>query len=327
MCNETYDPKPYNDSISPEHQLSYSLAQLDRLLRPKSLEAFDALGGHEDLNNGLRTNRLVGSPLDWKDLNGTVPSDQAIGAGLSQSPGTTGSSAGPSIASQIAKMPEKAFQDRRRIHNKNRLPKRKIRHIPEPVWGFEVSTLPVAAVTSLVISLVLEVYQLVHAEKGEVLVDLVNIMVAGLITSVFSGPIARVLVDLIAHVVSTRDYLLYRQLKDQLKGSPATRPISKLFMNSKGIVTLLAIVQMMTPAFASDGAVDQTINRDKMWPSNERPSTLITCLILILFNICTRIWSRQFKNSVLASFLLCLSTLAMCYGLHDIIASKTLLLW
>lgn len=133
--------------------------------------------------------------------------------------------------------------------------------------------------------------------------------------------------DHIAFVVSATFFWQYSKWIARLEGSPITRFQSKSSVNPKGIVTLLGFLQMIAPAFASDGAVNLIISSDTTWPSSEKPSTLVACIILIIINVCTRVWPSQFKNSVMAWFLLCFSTLAMWCVIPDIIASKTLLLW
>ena len=185
------EPESCNDSISRENPFSYSPGQLNKLLNPKGLGAFEASGGYEGLQNGLPTNCLLGLPL---------------------------------------------------------------LHMLIVDWQYDC-------------------------------------------------------------LMAIRE------------GFSVTRLISKSSGASKGIVKLLAFLQMIAPAFASNGAVDLTIHSGTAWPSSEKPSTLVACTILILVNICTRIWPKQFRNSVMAWLLLCFSTLAMWCVVPDIIASKTLLLW
>lgn len=235
----TCEPDSCNDSISQDNPFSYSPGQLDKLLNPKDLGAFYAMGGFECLRNGLSTNRLSGLP------------------------------------------------------------------------SMNMLMLPAVAI----ISLVPGVYMSVHAQKGRVSIDWVDVganVVEGLIVFNLSYLFVR---------------CEYDCLMAKLLGFPVTRFKSKLSGTSKGIVKLLAFSQMIAPAFASDAAVDLTMNSGTTWPSSEKPSTLVACTILILINICTRIWPNQFRNSVMAWFLLCFSTLAMWCVIPDIIASKTLLLW
>lgn len=239
----TSEPESCDHSISRPNPFSYSPGQLNKLLNPKSLAAFYALGGLEGLRNGLSTNRLSGLP------------------------------------------------------------------------SLYVLLMTGIAVISLAFGVCLSVY----AKRGKVSIDWADdgaIVAEGL------------MIGLIAFILSCRSVRWQEEwLIPKLKECSVMRFQSKSSGNCKGIVKLLALSQMIAPAFASDGAVDLMINSGTTWPSSEKPSTLVACSVLILINICTRIWPNQFRNSVMAWFLLSFSTLAMWCVVPDIIASKTLLLW
>lgn len=210
----------------------------------------------------------------------------------------------PRIALLGYNMPKEAFEDRRRIDNCNLLPERmclKENCVVEFTRSREYQEIIIYASLA---------YELIPVGSDD------KTTVNGYSTS--------------SHKLKPNESAdIGEDLLSQPKNRPKGYSITQLrsSVNSKGILRPLAFLQMMVPALASEGVVDLMMKRDTMWPSSEKPSTLVVCIILILVNICTRIWPRQFKNSVMAWFLLSFSTLAMWCVIPDIIASKTLLLW
>ena len=329
--------------------------QLGETHSPKSLEAYFQPGGLEGLEKVLETNCHSGLPLDETNLNGIIAVDWAVGTSLSQKFGMAEQIMVRRITSSASKMRVNPFSDRRRIDNVNRLPKKNAKSTAEFAWPtyHDEGLIPLlnVAAAAFVIFHAPRIYQLVHMEKGKAQVKWIEgvwTKIAALVTFIVGSPFLPEIVckniaaitrrftnyDLASNgpvasagtggfAVDGASASLMIQLKDRLKGSSIKQP--KSHIDFKGIVMLLAFMQMMAPVLASQGAVNLTMDGDIMWPSSERPVFSI-CVIVILFNVCTRIWSREFKKSGIAFALLVITTLAVWFSLPDIIASNVLLL-
>lgn len=139
----TPDPGTEADFQVDDNSFAYSQGQLNKLINPKNLAAFYALGGLAGLEKGLRTNRKVGLSVDETDLDGTVSFEEAKAAGkISLSPPATADSKAPltradtksSIQSRRGGAGEEAFFDRKRVFRDNRLPVKKGKSIFQLMW-------------------------------------------------------------------------------------------------------------------------------------------------------------------------------------------------
>ena len=178
------DPNTEADFEVDDNKFAFTPGQLGKLLNPKSLGAFHALGGLQGLEKGLRTNCQSGLSLDEKDLDGTVPFAQATVASLDNDPETTEPTAVRRTTTLASKISEDAFRDRKRIFKDNRLPEKKAKSIFELAWIAYNDKVLILLTAAAVISLALGIYQSVHPEEGEAPVEWVEgvaIMVAILI--------------------------------------------------------------------------------------------------------------------------------------------------
>lgn len=66
------DPGSENDFAVQNNKFAFSPGELNKLLNPKSLSAFSALGGLPGLETGLRTDVDAGLSLEETELEGTV---------------------------------------------------------------------------------------------------------------------------------------------------------------------------------------------------------------------------------------------------------------
>ncbi len=118
---------------------AFSPGQLNKLLNPKSMRAFYALGGIKGLEKGLRSDRIAGLSVDEGCLEGTVSFSDATcvtstldvkqdGTILKQLPHST------TCEGASATTSEESFSDRRRIFKDNRLPKRKSTSLSRLIW-------------------------------------------------------------------------------------------------------------------------------------------------------------------------------------------------
>jgi Ca2+-transporting ATPase len=144
---------------------AFSQGQLNKLINPKNLGAFYALGGLAGLERGLRTDRRAGLSIDETDLEGTVSLEDARAAAGHR----------PSLdevpPSSVARMDTKStrrstpravsegggFQDRKRVFQDNRLPVKKGKNILQLMWitynDKVLILLSIAAAVSLAVGL------------------------------------------------------------------------------------------------------------------------------------------------------------------------------
>ncbi|KAL1626429.1 plasma membrane calcium [Neofusicoccum ribis] len=132
------DPGAEADFDVDNNAFAFSSGQLNKLLNPKSLPAFVALGGLAGIERGLRSDRSAGLSIDETTLSGTVSFDEATKPSSKEweleRGGTPGAAAGTATATAgTAHQPHAdsgAFADRIRVFKKNVLPAKK----PTPLW-------------------------------------------------------------------------------------------------------------------------------------------------------------------------------------------------
>jgi len=137
------DPGHEEDFQHENNNFAFSQGQLNKLINPKSLAAFYALGGLAGLEKGLRTDRKSGLSIDETDLEGTVSYEEAKNAAKSSLSDPIGDSKTPIIrrdtksstqSPRRTAVGKEAFSDRKRIFNDNRLPEKKGKSIWELMW-------------------------------------------------------------------------------------------------------------------------------------------------------------------------------------------------
>lgn len=141
----TPDPGTEADFEVDPAPFAFSKGQLNKLINPKSLSAFYALGGLTGLEKGLRTDRRAGLNVDEIKLHGKISFDQAIAAARIAQPvlnsdhksstliSTDRESDDNNSISSISSHNE-AFCDRKRIYNDNRLPVKKGKSLLQLMW-------------------------------------------------------------------------------------------------------------------------------------------------------------------------------------------------
>lgn len=152
------DPGTEHDFQVENNKFAFSPGQLGKLLNPKSLGAFHALGGLTGLERGLRTDRKSGLSADeqhWDDAisfeDATTPKDLH----------TSGKSGGDLRHSDTppAASGKESFADRKRVYSDNRLPERKPKSIFELAWIAYNDKVLLLLTGAAVISLALGLYQ------------------------------------------------------------------------------------------------------------------------------------------------------------------------
>ena len=161
------DPGSEADFEVHDNRFAFSPGQLNKLLNPKSLAAFHALGGLSGLERGLRTDRLSGLSVDEKTLDGTVTFEDA--AKLKR-PGAVDGEHAETIhpPQRVVTNPathdyEDSFQDRKRIFSDNRLPERKSKSFFELAWIAYNDKMLILLSVAAVVSLALGIFQSVQA--------------------------------------------------------------------------------------------------------------------------------------------------------------------
>ncbi|KAM5353522.1 hypothetical protein ACJ41O_000172 [Fusarium nematophilum] len=148
---------------------AFSPGQLSKLINPKNLPAFVALGGLPGLEKGLRTDRNGGLGVDEGKLTGTVSFEDATAAGQSDN---GHSKAPPKRSDTQPSQPESHgnkdnFTDRRRVYGANRLPEPKSKSFLELAWIALQDRVLILLSVAAVVSLALGLYQTFGATHHE----------------------------------------------------------------------------------------------------------------------------------------------------------------
>lgn len=180
------DPGTEDDFKVDNNKFAFSPGQLNKMINPKNLAAFHALGGLGGLEKGLRTNRHAGLSSDEVGLDGTVDFDDAVQAGVvsNEKYGTVKRTMTAGSMTRPAKPSEDSFADRKRIFKDNRLPEKKSKTFWQLAWTAYNDRVLILLSVAAVVSLALGIYQSVRpttAEEHEARVEWVEgvaIMVA-----------------------------------------------------------------------------------------------------------------------------------------------------
>lgn len=180
---EPYDDVPLSEALNPDlraeqdfhvddNRFAFSPGQLNKLLNPKSLSAFEALGGMRGLARGLRTDPASGLSVDEGRLDGTVTFEEATSSPDSQSKQDQ-SAPGPSASGSGSQ-----FEDRIRIFSQNRLPAKKSAGIFKLLWLAYNDKFMILLTIAAVISLALGIYETASTGHGVQWIEGVAICVA-----------------------------------------------------------------------------------------------------------------------------------------------------
>lgn len=159
-----------------DNKFAFSPGQLSKLLNPKSLHAFFAIGGIEGLEKGLRTNRSTGLSVDESALDGHVDFKNVAPEGTPRH-GTAGDSV-PEATNTDATVyippptdpnPTGVYADRKKVFRDNRVPDKKTKSIWEIMWTTYNDKVLILLTIAAVVSLALGLYQTFGGEheKGE----------------------------------------------------------------------------------------------------------------------------------------------------------------
>ena len=189
---QVYDDVPVSEALNPDvrsekdfhvenNKFAFSPGQLNKILNPKSLAAFQALGGLRGLERGLRTDLTSGLSVDEGRLEGTVGFEEA----------TSQSTSEKKTSNNIDILPTNTdaspFEDRVRVFNWNRLPARKSTGILKLLWLAYNDKIIILLTIAAIVSLSLGIYETVSAGHGVDWIEGVAICVAIAIVTIVTA--------------------------------------------------------------------------------------------------------------------------------------------
>ncbi|MCJ1354506.1 MAG: hypothetical protein MMC33_004495 [Icmadophila ericetorum] len=156
------DPGKEHDFEVDNNRFAFSTGQLNKLLAPKSLAAFYALGGLRGLEKGLRTDIVNGLSLDETSLEGTIPFKEA--SKTREDEENLPDELGPKTTKTATRgtnhqLSADSFTDRKRIYSDNRLPEKKAKTIFELAWLAYNDKVLILLTVAAIVSLALGIYQ------------------------------------------------------------------------------------------------------------------------------------------------------------------------
>lgn len=171
------DPGSEKDFAVLNNKFAFSPGQLNKMLNPKSLAAFIALGGLPGLETGLRTDVDAGLSLEETELPGSVSFEEVTkqyrklrGADTSGLPRPVEvrhvdiTDSGPSGASSHS---GEAFFDRKRVYSDNRLPAKKPISFLSLMWqAYYKESVLILLTVAAIISLALGLYETFGVDHG-----------------------------------------------------------------------------------------------------------------------------------------------------------------
>lgn len=146
------DPGSEADFEVNNNPFAFSPGQLNKLLNPKSLSAFQALGGLDGIARGLKTDVKAGLSLDETGIAFPITFQDAVG----KSKGGLGSL---STASVSPSSTSESFGDRVRIYKRNVLPAKKATPLWKLMWNAYNDKVLILLTVAAVISLALGLYE------------------------------------------------------------------------------------------------------------------------------------------------------------------------
>ena len=160
------DPGTEADFKSENSPFAFSAGQLNKMINPKSLSAFYALGGIAGIEKGLRSNRQSGLSADEVGLDGKVAFEEAVQAAAKSEDGFAApkrTMTRGSMTSAPTKLSSNAFADRKRVYSDNRLPEKKAKSFLQLAWIAYNDKVLILLSVAAVVSLALGIYQSVRA--------------------------------------------------------------------------------------------------------------------------------------------------------------------
>ncbi|KAI1498888.1 calcium-translocating P-type ATPase [Biscogniauxia marginata] len=143
------DPGTEADFDVKDNPFAFSPGQLNKLLSPKSLDAFRALGGLTGIARGLQTDIDAGLSIDETSVRSIVTFEQAVRRTSDKFPET----------SERTSSGSDAFSDRMRVYGKNVLPTKKATPLWKLAWNAYNDKVIILLTVAAIISLALGLYE------------------------------------------------------------------------------------------------------------------------------------------------------------------------
>lgn len=173
------DPRNEKDFYVDDNRFAFSPGQLNKMLNPKSLAAFQALGGLCGLTRGLRTDLTAGLSTDEAHLEGAI--------GFEEATSETPPKQEPHIMSTPTPSTDSQFVDRIRVFSQNRLPARKTAGFLKLLWLAYNDKIIILLTIAAVVSLSLGIYETASEGSGVDWIEGVAICVAIIIVTVVTA--------------------------------------------------------------------------------------------------------------------------------------------
>ncbi|KAI5293047.1 plasma membrane calcium [Ascosphaera acerosa] len=186
------DERDAADFLVTNNPFAFSPGQLNKLLNPKSLAAYHALGGIRGLERGLRTDLSTGLSIDESRLDGCVTFEQATsGSGPQEKPASDpraiGAAAATGRTSTLPLRGDGSFTDRVRVFDRNKLPDRQTAGFFKLLWDAYNDKIIILLTIAAVISLSLGIYEAVDGGSSADWIEGVAIVVAILIVTIVTA--------------------------------------------------------------------------------------------------------------------------------------------
>lgn len=169
--DELFRPIPSDEEMfdAENNPFAFTPGHLSRLLNPKNLRAFLALGGLSGIERGLRTDAKSGLGLDETDLSDAVSWEDATGSQEPEQapPETPPEARAKHEVGHYHGKPGEAFADRKRIFGVNVLPERKSKSFLRLVWIALQDKVLILLSIAAAVSLALGLYQTFGHEAEE----------------------------------------------------------------------------------------------------------------------------------------------------------------
>lgn len=156
------DPGSEDDFVVEDNKFAFSPGQLNKMLNPKSLPAYVALGGIHGIERGLRTNISAGLSADEAGLDGVVTFSEATHyyeKTKEVNDNTTTHHAEPHNHIAGSSGSSGPFPDRIRVFSNNRLPEKKATPLWKLMWMAYNDKILILLTVAAVISLALGLYE------------------------------------------------------------------------------------------------------------------------------------------------------------------------
>jgi Ca2+-transporting ATPase len=168
-----YDDVPLSEALTPDPQyerdfrvddnkFAFSPGQLNKLLNPKSLAAFHALGGIRGLERGLQTDLDAGLSMDEGEISEYVTYENARKYAISEEVGQRRHLINPESANGL---PFARFSDRTRIFGYNLLPEPRKKGFLKLLWMAYNDKIIILLTIAAIVSLSLGIYEALSGQS------------------------------------------------------------------------------------------------------------------------------------------------------------------